>query len=117
MTSSVLNIPCGVFNVSKNADAFREAALLEIISVARAEGVNIPDSFVEERRNAIKRMNMTTLTSTLRDIRAGKRTEIDAFSGKVVELGKKHGIPTPIAQTIVWCINVIEERHSGLFKE
>jgi len=33
--------------------------------------------------------------SMLQDIRAGKRTEIDALNGAVVALGQQHAIPTP----------------------
>jgi 2-dehydropantoate 2-reductase len=34
-------------------------------------------------------------SSTLQDIKAGKRTEIDALNGAVIELSKKLGIDVP----------------------
>ena len=30
-----------------------------------------------------------------RDLRAGRPTEVELFSGTIRSLGKKHGIPTP----------------------
>src|SRR5690554_7059065 len=43
------------------------------------------------------------------------RSEVDLFSGMVLELGKKHGLPTPINQEIYGRIKEIrsEERRVG----
>ncbi|MDD2621133.1 MAG: 2-dehydropantoate 2-reductase [Syntrophomonadaceae bacterium] len=38
--------------------------------------------------------------SMLQDIQRGRKTEIDALNGAVVELGKKYGIPTPVNAVI-----------------
>ncbi|MDD3269732.1 MAG: ketopantoate reductase family protein [Syntrophomonadaceae bacterium] len=38
--------------------------------------------------------------SMLQDIQRGRKTEIDALNGSVVELGKQYGIPTPVNAVI-----------------
>ncbi|MCJ7698956.1 hypothetical protein MUO56_01725 [Candidatus Bathyarchaeota archaeon] len=38
-----------------------------------------------------------------------KRTEIDFLNGKIVELGRKHGVPTPVNETLVDFIRFLEE--------
>jgi 2-dehydropantoate 2-reductase len=48
-------------------------------------------------------------TSTLQDIEAGRKTEIEMFAGKVVELGRTHGIPTPVNETMLHLIHVLEQ--------
>ena len=45
----------------------------------------------------------------LQDIEAGRKTEVDIFGGKVVELGKTHGVRTPVNQTILQIISVLEQ--------
>ncbi|NQU66231.1 MAG: hypothetical protein HQ517_18375, partial [SAR324 cluster bacterium] len=40
---------------------------------------------------------------------AGFKTEVEIFCEKVVDLGKIHGIPTPVNQTILRIIRVLEQ--------
>ena len=35
---------------------------------------------------------------------------VTPFAGKAVELGKVHGIPTPVNETLLRIIHVLEER-------
>ena len=44
----------------------------------------------------------------LQDIEAGRETEVEIFGGKVVELGRTHGIPTPVNETVARIIRVLE---------
>jgi ketopantoate reductase len=44
--------------------------------------------------------------SVTRDLEEGRRLEVDTLSGAVVRRGTKHGIPTPVHQTIVACLSV-----------
>jgi 2-dehydropantoate 2-reductase len=45
-------------------------------------------------------------------LRQGK-TEVEIFGGKVVELGKTHGIPTPVNLTVLGIIKVLEQYPGG----
>jgi len=38
----------------------------------------------------------------------GKQTEIDFLNGKVVEIGRRHGIPTPANEVITSLIKFLE---------
>lgn len=49
-------------------------------------------------------------SSTLQDIRAGKRTEIDALNGQVVKLGEEAGVNVKINRTIVQMIKFMESK-------
>jgi 2-dehydropantoate 2-reductase len=44
----------------------------------------------------------------LQDIVRGKRTEIDYINGKVVELGREYGIPTPYNNAVVKIVRAKE---------
>ncbi len=49
-------------------------------------------------------------SSMLQDVTRGKRTEIDALNGKVCELGRKTGVPTPYNDAITALVKGIEKR-------
>ena len=43
---------------------------------------------------------------------AEQRTEIDAMNGAIVRLGRKHGVPTPMNQTVMLLIKAKETEES-----
>ena len=67
----------------------------EAIAVAKAEGVHFNEDPKELVMDQIKDMPRDGKPSMLEDLEAGRPMEIDYFSGTIVRLGKKHGVPTP----------------------
>lgn len=51
--------------------------------------------------------------STLQSIRRGQRTEIDELNGRVAELGRLHGVPTPVNRILTALVHQVER--SGAF--
>lgn len=49
-------------------------------------------------------------SSMLQDLRAGRRTEIDALSGAVVEIGARHRVETPVNSALATLVRAIETR-------
>ncbi|MEK6949332.1 MAG: ketopantoate reductase C-terminal domain-containing protein, partial [Nanoarchaeota archaeon] len=41
----------------------------------------------------------------------GRKTEIDFLNGKIVELGKKHKVKTPVNETLVHIVKFIENKN------
>ena len=74
------------------------AAVGEVESVARAEGVAIRDhtSLMEYVTNYVTALPAATRSSLLIDLQMGKRLELDALPGSVVRRGRAAGVPTPI---------------------
>lgn len=52
-------------------------------------------------------------TSMLQDVEAGRRTEIDALVGAVVELGRIVGVPTPTIAAIYASVKLLEETRAA----
>jgi 2-dehydropantoate 2-reductase len=48
-------------------------------------------------------------SSTLQDLRAGRKTEIDALNGAVVRLGRELDVPTPVSETLHAMIKFLEK--------
>jgi 2-dehydropantoate 2-reductase len=49
----------------------------------------------------------------LQDLRAGRRTEVDALNGAIVALGRQHGVPTPVNEMVTEMIKFLEDRNRG----
>ncbi len=74
-------------------------AMLEVIAVARALGVELGVD-VAEQTLAITEQSGPVRTSMLVDRLQGRRLEIDSIYGPVVREGQRLGIPTPILSNI-----------------
>jgi 2-dehydropantoate 2-reductase len=107
--SAVLRAPYGIFQENENAQAIMEALMREAIAVANAEGVAIGESDLQGWYDFLRTLSPAGKTSMLQDVEAGRKTEVEIFGGKVVALGRKHGIPTPVNETVVDAIYVQEQ--------
>lgn len=108
--SVVLSAPYGVFQTSKHAQQIMESAMREVMTVAESAGVNLVDKDIQDWYTYLKTFDPAGKTSMLQDIEAGRVTEVDIFAGKVIDLGKAYGIPTPVNETLFHAIKVLEQR-------
>jgi 2-dehydropantoate 2-reductase len=69
--------------------------LAEVAEVGRAKGVALPDDIAQNTLAATQAREPFIIGSMGHDLIAGNPIEIGLLNGRVVELGKKHGIPTP----------------------
>ena len=81
----------------------------EVITLARAADVNLVEEDIDNWYAFLQTLHPEGRTSMLQDIEAGRKTEVDIFAGKMVELGKTYSIPTPVNETLLHAIKVIEE--------
>lgn len=72
----------------------RHAIIRECMAISAAEGVELRMDLISVIDKMIPRY--TNRSSMYQDVMRGKQTEIDFINGKVVELGKRHDIPTPM---------------------
>ena len=74
------------------------AAVCEVESVARAEGVAVRDhaSLMEYVTGYVTALPAATRSSLLIDLQMGKRIELEALPGSAVRRGRAAGVPTPI---------------------
>lgn len=106
--SAVLRAPYGVFQTSPDAQALMESAMREVVVIARAANVNLFEEDLTNWYSFLSALSPQGKTSMLQDVEARRKTEVEMFAGKVVELGETYGIPTPVNQTLLMMIRVIE---------
>jgi 2-dehydropantoate 2-reductase len=82
----------------------------ECVAVARASGVSLPENdFAAMVLQFAERVG-PVFSSTAQDLERGKPTEIDALNGFVVRRGVALGVPTPVNQSIVALVKLLEKR-------
>jgi 2-dehydropantoate 2-reductase len=68
----------------------------ETVAVARAKGVRLPEDFARERLHYVEtNFPFDMKASMANDIERGNRLELDWLAGRVAELGRVLGVPTP----------------------
>jgi len=95
--------------VSDSLKTIRRGIVRECVEVGKAEGITFPKDLKEKVDEKIS--NYTNFSSMYQDIMKGKKTEIDFLNGKVVELGRKHNIPTPVNETLMCLIKFMREKN------
>ncbi|MGE4354572.1 MAG: ketopantoate reductase family protein [Oscillospiraceae bacterium] len=115
-TSAVLGLCYKAWNgCSPSADFVRHALGNEVVAVAHAKGIEITAENIKKHDELLKALIPTNKTSMLQDIEAKRPTEVEIFSGTMIHLGEKYGIPVPYNVLIYHCIKVLEEKNAGRF--
>lgn len=76
----------------------------EIVAVAKAKGVNLPEGIIEKQFKIIDSQPYNTTASLQRDMMEGKPSELEAQNGTIVRIGIELGIETPINSFIYHCL-------------
>jgi len=107
--SAVLGATYGVFHRFCEARDLMVALMEEVIALAPKAGIDLGRNDIEAWCRILAGLAPAGKTSMLQDIEAGRKTEVEVFSGKVVELGRQYGVPTPVNATVCKIIKVLEQ--------
>lgn len=98
--TAILHSRVGPIHACRSLDPVIDAALAEVVAVARAEGVALDDDLVEQVHAGLRSLPPDNGTSMLWDLEAGRPLEVDAITGVVVRKGDGHGVPVPTVRTL-----------------
>jgi 2-dehydropantoate 2-reductase len=76
------------------------SAYREVMDVGRANGITLPDNAVEITSGYSDSLPAHQKPSMALDLERGNRLELPWLGGKVVELGRALGVPTPTHATL-----------------
>jgi 2-dehydropantoate 2-reductase len=93
--NALTRLPLGVYRADPDTWRLVESSARETEAVGQAEGVRLAADAAEHALATIRSMPDHHMTSMGNDLLRGNRLELPWFAGKVAELGRKHGIPTP----------------------
>lgn len=106
---AVTRAPVGVVRSLPETRAMLIQAIEEVVAVARARQVNLPEDIVTKTLAFIDQLAPTVLASMQRDIMEGKPSELEAQNGAVVRMGKEAGVHTP-THTFIYASLLPQER-------
>ena len=88
--------PIGRTLSDPDSRAMLERAMGEILAVARARGVALGGDSVSEAMGFVDTLDPNGTSSLQRDLAEGRPSELEAWTGAVVRLGREAGVPTPV---------------------
>ena len=105
--------PIGIVRARADLRSMVNDALLEGIDVGMARGHAIDRCVAKELWGFYDGLPDDATSSMLRDIVAGKPSELDAWNGAVVRFGAKHDVPTPVHAMTYALLSPMERRARG----
>lgn len=105
--SALLGVPNGQLVELAETRKLMRDLVVEAVKVAATEGYRFEHSLVEMAED-ICRQTASNISSMLQDIRAGRRTEIDAISGEIMRRAEMASLPTPRTRVIHQLIKGLE---------
>jgi 2-dehydropantoate 2-reductase len=110
---SVTRAPIGVIRSLPETRRLLERCLREIFALARARHIALSEGSVEKSMAFLDSLAPTGTTSLQRDIAEGKPSELEAWNGAVVRLGREAGVDTPLHEFIYHSLLPLELRARG----
>jgi 2-dehydropantoate 2-reductase len=98
--TTVTRSPLGVVVGDPELFAMLKDALREAMAVARAKGIAVSASTVEDVAAAYTALPPQTKSSMLEDLERGRRLELPWLSGALVRIAREAGVDTPIHRFI-----------------
>ncbi|MEP6994043.1 MAG: 2-dehydropantoate 2-reductase, partial [Acidobacteriota bacterium] len=97
---AVAGQPIGVLRSRPETREMLLDGMREIREVGQARGVSLPEGSVDEAMDFLDSLDPNGTSSLQRDIGEGKPSELEAWNGAVVRLGRAAGVPTPVHAAI-----------------
>jgi 2-dehydropantoate 2-reductase len=101
----------GALSAPQHQDAIR-LLLLELIPVAKAQGVKLELASLLEKVNQVIQLTAQNYSSMWQDIAHHRPTEIDQINGYVIQSARHYGLTVPAHEAIVSDIKSLEARKS-----
>ena len=97
--SALARVTNGEVRTGPAVDVAREAAR-EVATVARADGIDLPDETAIDAVERVAHDTAANRSSMCADVEAGRRTEVDAIYGTIVERAAAHDVDVPTCRTL-----------------
>lgn len=116
---AILDVPYGVLAEDSYSRDLMNRIAGEVFAVMGAAGFKThwvtSDDFLKVFYDKLVPDTAKHKSSTLQDIAAGRKTEIEALTGSVLMLANKHGVNVPYNRAVYAIIKFVEARRSRQF--
>jgi 2-dehydropantoate 2-reductase len=115
MTAAV-RLPIGAVRAEKESRAAFKRIVEEVCAVAGAEGVELSADTPDRHMGFAEKLEPNGYSSLYDDLVRGRRMELEALHGTVVERGRRHNVPTPVCETIYAILKPLATRNETATK-
>ncbi len=109
--SAALRATYGVFQTHPEAKKLMESAMREVMALGAGMKIHLSEADLADWYAILCNLDPRGKTSMLQDVEARRKTEVEIFAGKVIELGSRYGVPTPVNQHLFDVIREIEQSY------
>ncbi len=99
-TTTTMRRTIGPIRSNAQTRAFLQDVMQEVISVAQAQGVDLPPDYLAAAMQRADSVAEDMTASMHHDLERGNRLEVRWLSGGVVALGREKGVATPLNRAI-----------------
>ena len=109
LPQAILGIGAKAYEDSTYVSFISRQMRREVVAVANAKGIPLKEAYQYGKCKPSQRF------STLQDLDAGRKTEIDMFSGALIRMAGELGIACPYNEMTYNLIKALEEKNDGKF--
>lgn len=109
--SAIVKNTYGQFLEFEELHQILRTAMMEVVKLAQALHINLNEQDVIDYDKNLKTFASDGKTSMLQDIEAGRKTEVEYFSGTLIKIAEKEKIEVPVNQTLYYLIKGIEKKN------
>ena len=111
--TALLDAPNGIILQDDDARELAHAIALETAAVAQAAHVSLPFDDPRAYVATVASSTAQNISSMLADLRAGRRTEIEAINGAVVTMARRYGLGAPYNEAMVRLVRAREQQRAA----
>lgn len=111
--SAVLRAPYGVFQRFPEARELIRRTMREVVTLARVLSIPLSEDDIDTTLAVLDTLGPEGRTSMLQDVDAGRKTEVEIFSGEVISIAAGLGTPVPLNQALFEALSVMERSYSS----
>lgn len=112
--SAALRAPYEEFQKPGKARSLMDAAMREVMALANIKGIDLGENDILQWHDVLTKLSPRGRTSMLQDIDEQRKTEVEMFAGRVIQLGRAFGVPTPTNDYLFRCIRLLEDENSSV---
>lgn len=111
---ALLGVPYGELGRDERTREVMRRVAHEVYAVMRAAGEHThwpdADAWLRHLHASLLPATERHESSMLQDVRAGRRTEIDALCGEIARRGALHGVATPVSEALAVLVRALEAK-------
>lgn len=112
---AIFEVPYGVLGSFENSRKLMNELIQEVFAAMQSAGYhthwNTASDYLRSFYSKFVPSTADHNSSTLQDIKAKKKTEIDALNGVIVKLSERYEIPCPLNRTVYQMVKFLEEKN------